>query len=157
MKRRVCSYDMLAVPDASFVLKDTVGEMYFCNLRCFCVWSVQLATRRRVTRFPWIFRSYRSSNRDPATPVLTSHARLLLLLAQTALLSGCSGAPSLAIAGAYFPAWLACAVVGVITTVIARGLMASTHLTTVIPFQLAVCTAIGVLVALAVWLSWAVH
>jgi hypothetical protein len=91
------------------------------------------------------------------TPVLTSHARLLLLLAQTALLSGCSGAPSLAIAGAYFPAWLACAVVGVITTVIARGLMASTHLTTVIPFQLAVCTAIGVLVALAVWLSWAVH
>jgi hypothetical protein len=41
MKRRVCSYDMYAVPDPSFVLKDTVGEMYFCNLRCFCVWSVQ--------------------------------------------------------------------------------------------------------------------
>jgi hypothetical protein len=35
MKRRVCSYDMFAVPDPSFVLKDTVGEMYFCNLRCF--------------------------------------------------------------------------------------------------------------------------
>ena len=44
MKRRVCSYDMFAVLDPSFVLKDTVGEMYFCNLRCFCVWSVQLAT-----------------------------------------------------------------------------------------------------------------
>ena len=41
MKRRVCSCDMFAVPDPSFVLKDTVGEMYFCNLRCFCVWSVQ--------------------------------------------------------------------------------------------------------------------
>jgi hypothetical protein len=25
MKRRVCSYDMFAVPDPSFVLKDTVG------------------------------------------------------------------------------------------------------------------------------------
>jgi hypothetical protein len=37
MKRRVCSYDMFAVPDPPFVLKDTVGEMYFCNLRCFCV------------------------------------------------------------------------------------------------------------------------
>jgi hypothetical protein len=36
---------MFVVPDASFVLKDTVGEMYFCNLRCFCVWSVQRATR----------------------------------------------------------------------------------------------------------------
>jgi hypothetical protein len=45
MKRRVCSYDMFAVPGPSFVLKDTVGEMYFCNLRCFCVWSVQRATR----------------------------------------------------------------------------------------------------------------
>jgi hypothetical protein len=45
MKRRVRSHDMFAVPDPSFVLKDTVGEMYFCNLRCFCIWSVQLATR----------------------------------------------------------------------------------------------------------------
>ena len=49
MKRRVCSYDMFAVPDPSFVLKDTVGEMYFCNLRCFCVWSVQLATRPNLS------------------------------------------------------------------------------------------------------------
>ena len=49
MKRRVCSYDMLAVPDSSFVLKDAVGEMYFCNLRCFCVWSVQLATRPNLS------------------------------------------------------------------------------------------------------------
>ena len=44
MKRRVRSYDMFAVPDPSFVLKDTVGEMYFCNLRCFCVWLVLLTT-----------------------------------------------------------------------------------------------------------------
>jgi hypothetical protein len=40
---------MFAVPDPSFVLKDTVGEMYFCNLRCFCVWSVQLATRPNLS------------------------------------------------------------------------------------------------------------
>ncbi len=26
-------------------LKHTGGEMYFCDLRCLCVWSVQLATR----------------------------------------------------------------------------------------------------------------
>jgi hypothetical protein len=49
MKRRVCSYDMFAVPDPSFVLKDTVGEMYFCNLRCLCIWSVQLATRPNLS------------------------------------------------------------------------------------------------------------
>ena len=28
MKRRVCSYDMLAVPDPSFVLKDAGGMVY---------------------------------------------------------------------------------------------------------------------------------
>jgi hypothetical protein len=49
MKRRVCSYDRFAVPDPSFVLKDTGGEMYFCNLRCFCVWSVLLATRPNLS------------------------------------------------------------------------------------------------------------
>jgi hypothetical protein len=38
-----------AMPDPSFVLKDTVGEMYFCNLRCFCVWSAQLATRPNLS------------------------------------------------------------------------------------------------------------
>ena len=49
MKRRVCSYDMFEVPAPSFVLKDTVGEMYFCNLRCFCVWAVGLATRPNLS------------------------------------------------------------------------------------------------------------
>jgi hypothetical protein len=33
----------------SVVLKDTVGELYFCNLRCFCVLSVQLATRPNLS------------------------------------------------------------------------------------------------------------
>jgi len=45
VKRRVCYYDVWQSRTICFVLKDTVGEMYFCNLRCFCVWSVLLATR----------------------------------------------------------------------------------------------------------------
>ena len=49
MKRRVCSYDMFEVPAHSFVLKDSIGEMYFCNLRCFCVWAVGLATRSNIS------------------------------------------------------------------------------------------------------------
>jgi hypothetical protein len=52
MKRRVCSYDMFAVPDPSFVLKDTGREIYFCNLRCFFVWSVGLATRPNLSEEP---------------------------------------------------------------------------------------------------------
>ncbi len=49
MKRRLCSYDMVEVPQHAFVLTDSGGEMYFCDLRCLCVWSVQLATRPNLS------------------------------------------------------------------------------------------------------------
>ena len=49
MNRRICSYDLLAVPEPSFVLKDGGGEMYFCNARCFCIWAIQWATRPNLT------------------------------------------------------------------------------------------------------------
>ncbi len=45
MKRRLCSYDMAEVPHQAFVLTDPDGEMYFCNLRCLCVWSTLLTTK----------------------------------------------------------------------------------------------------------------
>lgn len=48
MKRRLCSYDVIEVLPQGFVLTDPGGEMYFCNLRCLCVWSIQLATRRNL-------------------------------------------------------------------------------------------------------------
>ena len=25
------------------------GEMYFCNLRCFCIWAVQIATKPKLS------------------------------------------------------------------------------------------------------------
>ena len=46
MKRRLCSYDMVEVPPQAFVLIDLGGEMFFCNLRCLCVWSTQLLSGR---------------------------------------------------------------------------------------------------------------
>jgi hypothetical protein len=49
MKRRICSYDRVEVPEAAFVLHDGVGEMYFCNLRCFCIWAVQIATKPKLS------------------------------------------------------------------------------------------------------------
>ena len=45
MKRRICSYDMVEVPNESYVVTDDVGEIYLCNPGCLCVWSVLLATR----------------------------------------------------------------------------------------------------------------
>jgi hypothetical protein len=44
MKRQLCSYDMFAVPEPCYLLNDEVGDMYFCNLRCFAIWAVQRVT-----------------------------------------------------------------------------------------------------------------
>lgn len=67
------------------------------------------------------------------------------------------GAPSITIAGAYFPAWLLCAIVAVAVAVIVRILMAATGLSNRIPYQLAVCLSVGAIVALILWQLWAVH
>jgi hypothetical protein len=72
-------------------------------------------------------------------------------------LVGCGGAPSVTVAGAYFPAWLLCALVAVFVAVITRSLMIVTRLSNHIPYQLAVCSSIGVIVALIVWQVWVVH
>lgn len=77
-----------------------------------------------------------------------------LWLFLSVLLCGCSGAPSLSLAGAYFPAWLVCAVVAVLTAAVSRMLMTATGLAQAMPFQLAVNLSIGTLCGLLVWLVW---
>ena len=72
------------------------------------------------------------------------------------ILTGCTGAPSLTFAGAYFPAWLACAVLAIVAAMVARGIMVASGLSRFISFQLIVCTAIGTLVGLGVWYFWVV-
>jgi hypothetical protein len=78
-----------------------------------------------------------------------------VLLGPTFLVCGC-GAPSLIIAGAYFPAWLVCAILAVVVAAVVRGIMVATRLSQFIPFQLAVCSSIGAIVALIVWFIWGV-
>jgi hypothetical protein len=70
------------------------------------------------------------------------------------LLEGCSGAPSVIFAGAYFPAWLFCSIVAVVVAALIRGVMVATGLVRVVPLQLAVCTSIGILVAVLIWKVW---
>ena len=62
----------------------------------------------------------------------------------------------LTVAGAYFPAWLACATLAVLVACLARVVMVVTHLSQFIPFQLAVCTSIGTIAAILVWFIWVV-
>ncbi|MCO5978732.1 YtcA family lipoprotein [Ideonella oryzae] len=70
------------------------------------------------------------------------------------LLPGCSSAPTVSIAGAYFPAWLMCALLGIAAAAVSRGLMVATGLAQRLPFQLAVNLAIGTLFGLGLWMAW---
>ena len=81
-----------------------------------------------------------------------------VLLAASGL-GGCSaaGAPSFDLFGAFFPAWLLCGIVGIGGAIVARVAFISSGLAYTLPYQLAVCTAIGVIVALLVWLVWFGH
>ena len=72
-------------------------------------------------------------------------------------LTGCGGAPSLTIAGAYFPAWLLCALVGVVVAAFIRAFMVATGLGDHIPYQLLVCCSTGVIFALILWHLWVVR
>jgi YtcA family len=69
-------------------------------------------------------------------------------------LGGCStsGAPSFDLFGAFFPAWLLCGVIGLAAAGAARVVFVSSGLANVLPYQLAVCTALGVTLALLIWL-----
>ena len=86
-------------------------------------------------------------------PSPTRLGKVLLCLASVCL-GGCSasGAPSFDLFGAFFPAWLLCGVIGIAGAGIARVAFVGTGLSNAVPYQLAVCTAIGVITAVLIWL-----
>jgi YtcA family len=77
-----------------------------------------------------------------------------ILLGVVALaLGGCStGAPSFVLFGAFFPAWLLCGTLGIVGAGVARAVLVASGLSEVLPYQLFVCSAVGVIVALFCWL-----
>jgi hypothetical protein len=76
-----------------------------------------------------------------------------------AVLGGCEvrGAPSFVIAGSYFPGWMFCAVIGIISAIAIRIGFVASGLANVLPFQLFVCSAIGLCCGLLAWLLWFGH
>ena len=78
----------------------------------------------------------------------------VVLLPALLSLGGCgtTGAPSYDLFGAFFPAWLLCGTVGIAGAVAARVVFVSTGVANTLPYQLAVCTGVGVITALVVWL-----
>jgi hypothetical protein len=80
----------------------------------------------------------------------SSLPRAVFLVATSCALTGCSlaAAPSFALFGAYFPAWMLCALLGIIGAAGTRVVLTTPAFNDVVPFQFAVCTAAGVIVAL---------
>jgi len=67
---------------------------------------------------------------------------------------GCAGAPSITVAGAYFPAWLACALIGIAAALAARVVLSVSGLVSVLPLPLLVCSAVGAACATLAWAAW---
>ncbi|MBO1358997.1 hypothetical protein J2D73_04180 [Acetobacter sacchari] len=72
------------------------------------------------------------------------------------LLAGCSTdtAPSFSLAGAYFPDWMLCAMFGVASAVGLRVIFVVTKIDSILRFRLFTYSALGVIVALSIWLIW---
>ena len=73
-------------------------------------------------------------------------------------LSGCveSGAPSSPRdrRRPYFPGWMFCGLIGIVLAIAARIGFVASGLAGVLPFQLFVCTAIGLSCGVLAWLLW---
>jgi YtcA family len=94
------------------------------------------------------------ANMQPTSSINGTHSRSALLCLASVCLGGCSasGAPSFDLFGAFFPAWLLCGAVGIAGAAIARVAFVSSGLSNVLPYQLTLCTAIGVITAVLFWL-----
>ena len=78
---------------------------------------------------------------------------LTLICVISVALAGCAsrGAPTYPIVGAFFPGWMFCAVIGIAAALGARGLFVATGLNRVLPFQLFVCSSMGVIIGALAW------
>lgn len=82
--------------------------------------------------------------------------RAIAPIATLAGLGGCAaqGAPSFILFGAYFPAWMVCALIGIVGGIAARITMVATGLSETLPLQLFVCASIGLTIAVSAWPLW---
>ena len=83
----------------------------------------------------------------------TGSCAALLILAG---LSGCTphGAPSFVLFGAFFPAWMLVAAIGILAAIATRIAMVASGLGEVVPLQLLVAVSAGLTVAILVWAIW---
>jgi hypothetical protein len=65
-----------------------------------------------------------------------------------------SGAPAFPVAGAYFPAWMLCALLGIAAAIAARAVFSGLGLDAMLPAKLFVYASIGLIAGIALWFGW---
>jgi len=86
----------------------------------------------------------------------SSKSGALMVASLQLVLTSCSaaGAPSFTLFGAFFPGWMFCGLTGVAGAIAARTVFTGSGLSSLLPYQLFLCTAIGVIVAIIAWFIW---
>ena len=72
-------------------------------------------------------------------------------------ISGCSYSPTQDLFGSYFPAWMLCAVLGIVAAVIIRQILAVVGVNDHIVAPLLTYAGLAVSATLLVWLFWFGH
>ncbi len=72
-------------------------------------------------------------------------------------MSGCSAAPAQDILGSFFPAWMLCAAIGVIATVLARLVLIAVGIGDQLVLPLLTYLGFASCVTLLTWLLWFGH
>src|SRR5262245_19272333 len=94
---------------------------------------------------------WRRPGRRRLAPLILWRSAIVLPIA------GCSHSPSLDLLGSYFPAWMLCAVVGIVASVIIRQILAVVGINEYVIAPLLTYVALALFVTLLVWLLWFSH
>ena len=93
---------------------------------------------------------FRGSGHCSARPALSLTAAMLPI-------AGCSHSPSLDLLGSYFPAWMLCAVIGIVASVIIRQILAVAGINDYVVAPLLTYAGLAVAATLLAWLFWFGH
>jgi YtcA family len=109
-----------------------------------------------MSRELFALRPVKTAKRAFAPGTKRARKAALLMFVTLLALGGCSnrGAPSFVLFGAFFPAWMLCAFIGILGAIAARGIFVAAGLASIVPFQLFVCSSAGLVVAVLTWLVW---
>jgi hypothetical protein len=73
------------------------------------------------------------------------------------MLAGCNHSPTQDLLGSYFPAWMLCAVLGIVTSIVIRQILVVVSINNYVVAPLLTYTALAVFVTLLAWLIWFGH